>query len=1132
MSLQFVLGSSGSGKTEYLFRQVVTEAGQNPKKDYLVLVPEQFTMETQQKLVDLSPGHAIMNIDVLSFGRLAYRVFDELGIKNLRVLEETGKNLILRKLADEMEEQLTVLRPNIRRMGYIGQVKSLISEFMQYHLSCEDILAMSENSEVTNVLSAKLKDLAVMYGAFLEYLKDSYITAEEILSVLISVAPDSGILKDSVIVLDEFTGFTPIQNALIRELLPLCDRILISLSMDVREDYGVCRGKEELFALTKETILSLTKMAGELHVQVEKPVLLEHSEKKRFLEAPELAHLEQNLFRMGAEKYTKDVQAVRLYYAKNPQEELCFVANKIHELITRGYRYRDIAVVTGAMETYQDFVEPLFLKYGIPYFMDTTRALLHHPFITFLRASLAVIEENFSYQAVMRFLRCGFLNLEEEEIDRLDNYLLATGIRGKAAFRKRFNYRPRQERWFDADLVEQLRCQMMEVLSPLLAVFEKKDATVREGLVALTTFLIQLDMEQKLSLREQELLHVNEQKKAKEYAQVYPLVMQLLEKYDMLFSEEKLEISSFIEVLEAGLSETKVASIPPGYDCVMLGDIERTRLNHIKILFFVGVNDGVVPKSGNAGGILSEYERELLLEQDYALAPGTKEQAFIQKFYLYRNLTKPSQKLYISYHTVDGDGKGARPSYLIGAVRKLFPKLTVTAFDRSRLPVSFSSPEAAFDYLLYHPKDDLWFALAKYFLSEGGMAKERFEGLMEASFATCRVNGISPGVARVLYGQTPVMSVTRLERFASCAYAHYLQYGLRLLEREKSEFTDPDIGNLYHTALERYSKKISDSPYDWFMVPDEVRKEYSDSAMEEAILAYPSVSLFAQARTAYQLERMKAIFRQTVWALTKQVRAGRFVPTDFEVSFSRMEGISSLQVDLAEDVHMRLQGRIDRLDTCVTEQGLSVKIIDYKSGSADFQLLRVYHGLQLQLVVYLNAAMEMKKREKGELPVLPGGILYYHIDEPLLESATEEELLSKLRPDGLINREESIYGAMDEQVEGRSLVIPLELKKDGTIFETRSHVASTEEFEVLTRYVENIIRQQGTAIYQGDIRINPYQSEKDCSCDFCPYSGICGIHGRLPGQGYRKLKHLTKEEVFERMQTENAKWKRKEDLDG
>ena len=525
MALQFVLGSSGSGKTEYIYERLVRQAGEHPKKNYLVIVPEQFTMQTQQKLVELAPNHAIMNIDVLSFKRLAYRVFDDLGMQDIQVLEETGKNLVLRRLAQEQEETLTVLRANMNRMGYIGEVKSMISELVQYRVSPEQLVDLTEDKTISPVLSAKLRDVATMYRAFCDFMKDSFVTAEEILNVLKNLVPQSETLRDAVLVFDEFTGFTPIQNDLMRELLQVTEHIYITLTIDAAEDFYHCSGNEELFALSKKTILSLMKMAEELHVQVMEPVVMTDSAHKRFKLAPALAFMEQNLFRPRPAKYTKPVEEIHLAAVKNPQEELILVARQINALIRQGYRYREIAVVTGAVEAYQSYMDPVFTKYEIPYFMDTTKEVLFHPFIECIRAALEIVDTNFSYEAVMRFLRCGFCDIAEDDLDRLDSYLVATGIRGKAAWSRRWGHMPRQKTLYDLEQLEKLREKIYGYLEPFAAVFARKDARVSDGIRALYELLTQLDTQHQLWNREQQLLAQGEETRSREYAQIYTCLL-------------------------------------------------------------------------------------------------------------------------------------------------------------------------------------------------------------------------------------------------------------------------------------------------------------------------------------------------------------------------------------------------------------------------------------------------------------------------------------------------------------------------------------------------------------------------------------------------------------------------------
>lgn len=1174
MSLQFIFGNSGSGKSDYLYEQVLEQAAIHPRQNFLILVPEQYTMQTQRELVRRQKNHAIMNVDVLSFARLAYRVFDELGKEDIVILEETGKNLVLRKVAELKKKELTTLGGNMNKMGYVGEVKSLISEMTQYNISPEDLETFLQSENIGAALRHKLQDILVMYRGFREYMEGRYITAEEVLMLLCEVAGESALLRDSVIVFDEFTGFTPIQNRLMRELLPIAERIMVSVTMDIREDFYHSRGVHELFAMSKKTVDVLQKLAYDLKIPVEEPVVLEPGEKKRYKNAPELFFMEQNLFRPTYRKWQEEPAHISITALKDPRDELSFVARKITKLIRKqGYCYKDIAVVTGDVAQYANYVPEIFAKYNIPHFIDQTRNILFHPFIEFIRAALEVVEHDFSYRSVFRFLRSGLcdwiltgeddateegqetVRLTDADIDALENYVLARGIRGRKRWSEPWTFvvqknateEKKEHLEKEMQYLNKVRESIFDAFAPLVDAFGSGH-TVQEQTYALYQFISGLKVAQ--LLKEKELLFSEQSRvttvphkntalaqrysdaaKAQEYAQIYKIVMDLLDKVSALLGEEQMSIREYGDILDAGFSAAKVGSIPPGNDRVTIGDIERTRLSHVKILFFVGVNDGIVPKASNTGSIISQFEREKMAEHHLELAPGAREKVFIQKFYLYLNMTKPSDALYVTFSKVNADGKALRRSYLIGTMLQMFPKLTVADPDETVGASDVLTPENAVEFFLEGlvqsgEEQTLWNALAHWYLSDENYSDE-MKKLLNAAYYSYAEEPIGKAVTRALYGTTLDNSVTRLERFAACAFAHYLDYGLHLKERELHEFASVDMGNIYHDALDAYAKRVEKSEYTWFNLPEELQSAWIDASMEDAILGCSNANVFEEARNRYLLVRMKETVRKTVWALTTQVKKGKFSPSEFEVGFQGTDNLDAIRFTLSDEEKMQLRGRIDRVDTCETEDKVYVKIIDYKSGNTSFSLLNLYHGLQLQLVVYLNAALELEAKKHPDKQVEPAGIFYYHIDNPIVDgngTESEEEIrlavLEQLKPNGLVNEAEEIYRAMDAEFSGSSSVIPVALKADGSLKAT-SKTASTDEFAILSEHVNRKIVDTGHRILDGDTSIRPYELSNHTGCDYCPYHTICGFDKRIPGFEYRKLEAFDKDEdIIEKMKAE------------
>ena len=469
MALQFIFGNPGSGKSHYLYEHIIRESMKHPDINYIILVPEQFTMQTQKELVLRHPRHGIMNIDVLSFARLAFRVLEETGNGSREILDDEGKNLILRRLAGKKEDSLKVLKGNIKKPGYISEVKSVISELTQYNISPDGMDDMITEADESSYLAWKLKDIQVMYQAFEEYLADKYITKEEILDILCNVMDKSRMLKDSVIALDGFTGFTPLQNKVLGEMLHHCQKVMITVTMDKREDPYVMKDKYQLFALSKQMVTSLVKIAGEEKVLVEEPVCLYQEPVWRFRNAPALAFLEKELFRYSGRTYREKQSNVRVYAAANPRMEVECAAQRIRFLIRKKeYRYREIAVIASDMNLYADEIEKTFREYEIPVFMDYKRNVLLNSFVEYIRSLLAMAEQNFPAESVFRFLRTDLVGFTGEELDLLENYVLALGIRG---------YKKWQEKWIRRakDTTE----EELEVLNHLRVCFvEKTEALV------------------------------------------------------------------------------------------------------------------------------------------------------------------------------------------------------------------------------------------------------------------------------------------------------------------------------------------------------------------------------------------------------------------------------------------------------------------------------------------------------------------------------------------------------------------------------------------------------------------------------------------------------------------------------
>ena len=1138
MSLRFCFGPSGSGKSHRIYEEIMQRAAEEPGRNFLIIVPDQFTMQTQKDLVMRSDRDGILNIDVLSFGRLSHRILEEVGTKEMPVLDDTGKSLVLQKVAADLKEQLPAMGSLLHKQGYIHEVKSAISEFMQYGISTQDMDKLITSAQKRGALAMKLKDLKTLYRGFQDYIRDHFITTEETLDVLRRSLSKSKILKGSVVVFDGFTGFTPIQNRLIQELMRVCAETIVTVTIGVGEDPYKMDGEQKLFHLSKKTVADLEKLAAEAEVERGEDLFVKGGP-NRFAKAPALHYLEQNLFRYQYEPYAGEQQEIHMFEALSPREEVHQTALYIRHLIReQGMTYRDIAVVIGDLEGYASYVETEFGQLEIPCFLDRTRGIVLNPMIEYIKSALQLYIKDFSYDTVFHFLRSGMADISREEIDELENYVIRTGARGYRTYSRLFTRRT-EELQGNAEGSEQAEEKTMERLNRIRQQFMDAVEILHMGsqekagdyVSHLYDFLEQNQVQQKLLNYQQQFEKEGDLSRAREYAQIYRLVMDLLDQVYELLGEEEISRQEFADILEAGFGEITVGTIPQNVDRIVVGDMERTRLKQVKVLFFLGVNDGNIPKNASKGGIISDMDREFLIESGTEMAPSPRQQMYIQRLYLYLNMTKPSEQLYLSYAKVNSEGKGIRPSYLIDTVRKLFPAMSVEyPQNRSRLEQIEGRQEGA-RYLAEELREYVEGTLPEEERQDFYLMYRAYEAdavgrdlLTRAAFRRYRESGLSRIVARALYGQQLENSVSRLETYAACACRHFLQYGLSLQEREEFGFEASDMGTVYHAVLENFAGKLAESNLTWWDFTEDFAAKAVKESVEAYAATYGETVLYSSARNEYAITRMSRILTRTVLTLQKHLKQGSFQPDDYELSFRFAEDLDSIHVDLSEDEKMHLQGRIDRIDVSEDAEHVYVKVIDYKSGNRKFDLAALYYGLQLQLVVYMNAAMEMESRKHPDKEIVPAALLYYHIDDPTIETPVEltdeqinEQILAKLRMNGVVNSDPEVVERLDRYMQDKSVVIPVEKKKDGS-FSARSSVLSREEMQLISSYVDAKIRSIGREILDGKIAANPYEKGNEEACTYCAYKKVCGFDGSIPGYEKRQLEDLDKQALMQRMQ--------------
>ena len=1092
MKIKMLMGASGHGKTYELYKRIVDASIENPSGRYFIVVPEQSSLQAQKDIVRMHPNRGVFNIDVLTFGRMCFRIFDELGVELNESIDDTGKNLIVRKSMDMVADRLRIIKPG-RKQGLVEEVKSMISELKQYGIKPDELENMTESLKVSDRLRQKLSDICEIYKAFESCIEGRYTTVEDRPEAMLSVIDRAHFFDGAVVAFDGFTGFTPVQYKIIEKIVQKAEKVIITATLPYDEPYNVFRGEEELFAMSKTMIARAGKIADRLQADAEYEKIQPDYEKYRFAKSDELAFLENNLFRYNGNKFNGEVADIRLYKAQTPIDEISFAAAEILKNVReQNLRFRDIAVVVGDIDIYADEAVRIFTECGIPVFVDTKRSIMGNPLVEYIRAVIELVTDDYSYESVFRFLKNVLCDIDRQSVDILENYVIAYGVRGRAKWLGKFRYKYPGKGDF-LPVVNDTAKQFTDKTSGLYEILHDKNGTVSDKVRAIYDFIEQENVFDKLlelaqKLEDEEPKDMKKVAMADQYRKTYSEVIGLLEQLDSLMGSEVMDISELSGIMDAGFDEIKVGLIPPSVDCVTVGNIERTRLEHVKAMYILGVNEGLIPQTAVNRGLLSEQDRRML-ENQVELAPTPREKVFNQYFYLYLNMTEPEKELCLMCHKFDSEGRESKQSRIWEMIKGMFPGLKET--DADRLSVLDKVTNAANSLHLINSQENSGqvSVLLDYFMRRPEYA-DRIKHMTEVFMNECRDNIISPDTAAQLYKGLDGSSVSRIETFADCEFKHFVRYGLNLDERVQYSLDPRDMGTLLHNAIRLASSELHEQKLTFADIDDEERRDVAVRAVNAASAMYSATYFTDDSTNMYMKQRITDMIDRTMWALGKQLAAGSFTPEFFEEKFEYNAG------------GQLITGQIDRIDMAYDDRKVYVKVIDYKSGDRNIKLNEIYAGLKLQLMVYLKKSLESAALTYPELTPEAAGALYNHIDNPIIDDpgddagAYEKKVLAEFKPKGIINGDEA--GLFDDWDSSYSTVIPA-LRTKGVLKYT-DNVIHLENLECLMNYAVDKMVSLQKEIDDGNIKVNPYEE----SCKYCPYGVICGIRNNETVD-YRRL---------------------------
>ena len=1134
MGIRFIFGRAGTGKSRFCLEQIKKKIENGSNRKLILLVPEQYTFQSEKNLLDMVGESGLLTAEVLSFKRMAHIVFDECGGRTNIRMKDSGKNMLIHKILKDNGEDLEYFNRMSKQQGFTGIVSKTITEFKKYNISPE-MLELKEADIEDEELKKKIKDLRLLFNDFNKTLHEKYIDSEDELTFLAEKLNSCDIYNDAEIWLDEFTTFTPQQLEVIKRLAKKAKTINITLCCDSLNN-GSKTDETDIFDAIKSTENKILKMMEENNIGYVEPINLNKGYSHRFINSKELQHIEKHFFTYPFKEYKNKVNDVRIYKANNSYDEVETVAKDILRLVRdNGYRFKDIAVVCREIDSYEKITSVIFNEYNIPYFLDKKRDVLNNPLIVLIISSLEILSSNWSYESVFKYLKSGLITIDSNYIDILENYVLANGIKGYK-WTGELITKENDELTEEDILITEV---MEEVRRPLINLYNKikGEKKVIEICTALYEFLVELDVFKVIELWLEEFDNNGLQDRIKEYNQVPAIVMDILDQAVEVLGDEVTDIKGFAKILISGFEEQEIGVIPISLDQVNIGDIARIKGRDVKALYVVGVNDGILPSANKEEGIILDRERILLREMGIELASDTKTRAFEEQFMVYTALTIPSKYLMVSYPMADFEGKSLRPSIIIPRIKRIFPNLEEESdiYNKSlkedRLN-KITAPIPTFNELISALRmefdseevEDYWAQTFKWF-EENEEFKDKINRMFKGLNYSNLVENMTKEKIRKLYATDTgklKFSVSRIEKYAQCPFGYYVQYGLKAKNRKVYEFTAPDLGSFMHDILDAFTNKVKDEKIAWSDLDKGKCRDIVGELINIKLAEDSNSILNSNKRYMYFADRFRRTITKSVMVIAEQMKRGEFEVFKNEFSFGSFKDGEPIKIDLSSNETVYLVGRIDRIDTLNMDGNTYIRIVDYKSGAKKFDLNELYYGLQIQLLVYLDALIK-NSQYLLDKQAIPGAILYFRIDDPIIKSKKElsedeiqKQVLEKLKMNGLLLKDAKLVRAMDKNMETYSLVIPATFKKDGD-FTSKSSVVTEEQFKLLREYVNKKMVDICEEMLSGTIKIEPCKYNQTTYCTYCDYSSICQFDTGIQDNKYKIILKKDNDEIWQSM---------------
>lgn len=1073
--LRFIIGTNEEARRKVLYEQIALE-----KSSYLI-VPEQFSFESEKLLDEFLGPEKAKNVEVLSFSRLCNSIFRKFGGIAGEYTDDTTKLLLMGAALSACEDQLCYFKKNIHGAPFIKKLVSADTELKNSGISAKELGAIAEKG---GTLGEKAADLSAIFELYNAMVEKSYLDPLTDIKRACDILSENDFFSEKAVFIDNFTGFTGSEYKMLQSIFEQSPHVEISLCCDSVYDRT---GGTGLFSKTQRTAGRLEKLAKEAGAAIRTPVFAENENDTR----PEaIIDIEENFLRLPYPK-GKNSGEVRLIKASDPYNEADFVAVMVRSLAEElGYRWRDMAIIARDLSPYEHALPAAFKRAGIPLYMDKAAELSAHPLSAFISAALSAVRENFAAADILRLLKTGILPVSAEDAAEFENYCFVWNIRG-GLFLEEFTGSPdgfRELKPEDGEKLEKLNVLREKIIVPLEKLRRNiSGANGKKFAEAFYDFLCDCEVVEGLRRLYDELYEAGEISAAENLDAFWNYTVSALDKFSSALGETYLDSATMSRLFELTISEAKIGVLPHTLDCVSAGTADRIRPSDIKAVFIIGLCDGIFPASPKNNSLFTDEERKIIAEEGLELGEGENDAVLSERMYAYTAFTSASEKVFASYYKYDISSAEQSPSVLISRLKDSVNVLPEESTDDFREDFWLCSESFAFEHLASLGKisTESSEALKKYFSEKdfwSARAQKLGKSVKAENFAL--KNGDN---AEKVFGENFRFSPTKLDTFGQCPFSYFLKSGLMLKERQKAELSPLSAGTLIHHVLQVLVPKFGGSGIS--KLSDEELRFEVNSVLKEYLDSVMGSEKGKTSRFMYLYRRTASFIVKLLKRLGEEFFDSEFVPYSYEEPLGGKQ-VGFYRLETPDGKEIIVEGTIDRIDVLDRDGKRYVRVVDYKTGSKDFALCDVYYGINMQMLVYL---FSIQQGGKGKLSgTVPSGVLYMPAKNSVLKidrnDSPEKKNDATRRSfcmNGLLLDDEAVLNAMEPGLSG--FYIPVKQRRDGSF----TSVASLAEFGIIKNHIDSLLIKMAKELSEGKIAALPYRKSNSTPCDFCRFKGVC-----------------------------------------